>query len=107
MRTTVALAVAIVLSRLETSSVKAGELGSTGTRSRRVQSIRLSNAAEAIAIRQELRAIEERPQRSRTGFKADPDHRVPYDSHPWDVVRDRSSRRKLLMTCVTLQTVAK
>jgi Leishmanolysin len=100
MRMTVLLAVAMVVSRLGACSVKAGDLGSIGTKSeekvrnqlarRRVQSVRLSNSAEAVAIRQELRAIEERAQRSQTGFKVDPDHMVPYDDHPWDIVRDRS-----------------
>jgi Leishmanolysin len=94
------LAVAMAVSRLGTSSVKAGELGSMGTKGeennvrnqlnrRRVQSVRLSNSVEAGSIRQQLRAIEERTQRSQTGFKADPDHVVPYDNHPWDIVTDR------------------
>lgn len=35
-------------------------------------------------VRKHVRLLEERSQRSQTGFLGDPDHRVPYENHPYD-----------------------
>lgn len=51
---------------------------------RKLKSFRFSDSPEAMNIRQELRAIEEKPLRSQTGFNADPDHVVLYENHPWN-----------------------
>jgi Leishmanolysin len=51
---------------------------------RRVLSVRHSDHHDAIRIRRELREVEEKSQRSQTGFNADPDFFVPYENHPWD-----------------------
>ena len=58
---------------------------------RQLQSVRFSDSPEAIAIRATLREIEERQQRSQTGFHADPDHRIPYENHPFDHHRAKIS----------------
>ena len=55
---------------------------------RRIQSIRHSKSPEARSILRELREIEERTQRSQTGFNADPNHAVPYENHPWEQDRN-------------------
>ena len=51
---------------------------------RQLKSVRHSDAPEAKAIRAALREIEERQQRSQTGFHADPGHRLSYENHPFD-----------------------
>lgn len=35
-------------------------------------------------VRRNVREIEERPERSRTGLPGDPNHRVPYENHPYN-----------------------
>ena len=51
---------------------------------RRVESVRHSDSPEAAAIRRELREIEDKSQRSQTGFNSDPDFKVEYENHPWE-----------------------
>ncbi|KAG7370780.1 leishmanolysin-like protease [Nitzschia inconspicua] len=35
-------------------------------------------------VRKHVRLLEERSSRSQTGFLGDPNHRIPYDNHPYD-----------------------
>ena len=35
-------------------------------------------------VRKNVREVEERSERSRTGFLGDPNHNVPYENHPYD-----------------------
>ena len=35
-------------------------------------------------VRKNVRMLEEKPERSRTGFLGDPNHKVPYENHPYD-----------------------
>jgi len=68
----------------------------TQQRSRRVKHFRHSDTAEAAKLRSALREIEERSQRSQTGFHADPNHRVPYENHPFARISSTDgSNRKL------------
>jgi len=59
---------------------------------RRTKTFRRSNSPEAAAIRLQLREIEENLERSQTGFPADPNHKVPYENHPWDT---KDGKRRL------------
>jgi hypothetical protein len=43
-------------------------------------------------VRKQVRLVEERSQRSQTGFLGDPNHVVPYENHPYD----RSNKRRSL-----------
>jgi hypothetical protein len=36
------------------------------------------------SVRKHVRLLEEKPERSRTGFLGDPNHKVPYENHPYD-----------------------
>lgn len=42
------------------------------------------------AVRKEVRLLEERSQRSQTGFLGDLTHEVPYENHPYDRRRRRN-----------------
>eukprot|EP00934_Nitzschia_sp_Nitz4_P001634 Nitzschia sp. Nitz4//scaffold27_size158506//200//5337//NITZ4_002575-RA/size158506-processed-gene-0.253-mRNA-1//-1//CDS//3329545413//1634//frame0 len=39
---------------------------------------------ENALVRRNLREVEERPERSRTGFLGDPNHKINYKNHPYD-----------------------
>lgn len=49
-----------------------------------LKTFRFSDTPEAASLRKTLREIEERSQRTQTGFHADPEHRVPYQNHPFE-----------------------
>ena len=40
-------------------------------------------------VRKNVRLLEEKPERSRTGFLGDPNHKVPYVNHPYDKSNNR------------------
>lgn len=40
-------------------------------------------------VRKHVRLVEEKSERSRTGFLGDPDHQVPYKNHPYQKTYDR------------------
>ena len=66
-------------------SLRGGGLSNEKSQShRQVQSVRQSDSSEAASIRAALREIEERQQRSQTGFHADPEHWLSYQNHPFD-----------------------
>lgn len=65
-----------------------GSVPNNGNQQRRTQSIRRSSTPEAAAIRRELTAIEEKSQRSQTGFNGDPDFKIDYENHPWEKRRN-------------------
>lgn len=50
--------------------------------------IRRLYGPENALVRRNIREVEERPERSRTGFMGDPNHRVPYQNHPYDKTRN-------------------
>ena len=54
--------------------------------------IRRLYGPENAHIRKARRELEERPERSRTGRLGDPNHKVPYENHPYD---PETKRRKL------------
>ncbi|CAJ1959126.1 unnamed protein product [Cylindrotheca closterium] len=54
--------------------------------------IRRLYGPENAHVRKARRELEERPERSRTGKLGDPNHRVPYENHPYD---PETKRRKL------------
>ena len=45
-------------------------------------------------VRKHIRIVEEKSERSRTGFMGDPDHRVPYDNHPYQETYNRRRREQ-------------
>lgn len=49
--------------------------------------IRRLYGPENAHVRRNVRELEERPERSRTGFLGDPNHKVPYENHPYDKSR--------------------
>ena len=51
------------------------------------KSFRQLNTPEAVALRKEILAIEERIERSQTGLNTHPNHKVPYENHPWNSER--------------------
>ena len=51
-------------------------------------------------VRKHVRLLEEKPDRSKTGFLGDPNHKVPYENHPYDLdnpnsIPNQRSRRHL------------
>ena len=46
--------------------------------------IRRLYGPENAHVRRNVRELEERPQRSKTGLLGDPNHKVPYHNHPYD-----------------------
>jgi hypothetical protein len=52
-------------------------------RSRRESFTRRLYSPENAHVRKARRELEERPERSRTGFLGDPNHEVPYENHPY------------------------
>lgn len=53
--------------------------------------IRRLYGPENAHVRRNVRELEERSERSQTGFLGDPNHKVPYENHPYD----KSNRRRL------------
>ena len=45
-------------------------------------------------VRKHVRLLEEKVERSRTGFMGDPDHEVPYKNHPYQKTYDRRRRER-------------
>lgn len=63
----------------------AGSVNSTEFPQFRRQSVvRRLYGPENAHVRRNVREVEERPQRSKTGLLGDPTHRVPYENHPYD-----------------------
>ena len=53
---------------------------------RRQQSVtRRLYGPENGEVRKHVRLLEEKSDRSQTGFLGDPNHKVPYDNHPYDL----------------------
>jgi hypothetical protein len=50
------------------------------------------------SVRQAIFDVEDRMERSRTGVNGDPNHKVPYENHPYD----KTNRRKLQNTNTTV-----
>lgn len=46
--------------------------------------IRRLYGPENGSVRKHVRLLEEQSQRSQTGFLGDPNHKVPYENHPYD-----------------------
>ena len=45
-------------------------------------------------VRKHIRMIEERLERSRTGFLGDPNHEIPYENHPYQKTYDQRRRER-------------
>jgi hypothetical protein len=73
----------------DSSSLRA-KLGSPSSEPKRRSVIRRQYGPENGAVRKEVRLLEERSQRSQTGFLGDPSHEVPYENHPYDKNRRRN-----------------
>ena len=70
----------------------ASEEPSSGLRNKPRQSvIRRLYGPDNASVRKHVRLLEEKSQRSQTGFLGDPSHKVPYENHPYD----KSSQRNL------------
>ena len=64
--------------------------GFSGDRESKRQSvIRRLYGPENGEVRKHVRLLEEKSERSRTGFLSDPDHEVPYENHPYQKTYDK------------------
>jgi len=61
---------------------------------RRQSVIRRIYGPENREVREHVRLLEEKSERSRTGFMGDPDHEVPYENHPYQKTYDRRRRER-------------
>ena len=56
--------------------------------------IRRLYGPENAHVRKNVRLLEEKPQRSQTAFLGDPNHKVPYENHPYE--KDQDGKRRNL-----------
>lgn len=81
----------------DTNNLRVGrsrERKSNAGENKRQSVIRRLYGPENGEVRKHLRLIEEKSQRSRTGFLGDPDHEVPYENHPYQKTYDRRRRER-------------
>jgi len=62
--------------------------------SRRQSVIQRLYGPENGEVRKHVRLLEEKGERSRTGFLVDPDHIVPYENHPYQKTYDKRRRER-------------
>jgi len=69
-----------------------GTSSSKGTYQRQ-SVIRRLYGPENAHVRRNIREVAERPHRAKTGLLGDPNHRVPYENHPYDKPDDDPKRK--------------
>lgn len=82
------------VSSSETSGLRAGLKDNAEREFKRKSVIRRLYGSENGEVRKHVRLLEEKSERSRTGFMGDPDHQVPYENHPYQKTYDRRRRER-------------
>ena len=73
----------------------AGDNASKDREFKRQSVIRRLYGSENGEVRKHVRLLEEKSERSRTGFLGDPYHEVPYENHPYQASYDHRRQRRL------------